>query len=157
MYSGDHFAEWRADFALAELSGGGFGENLTVRGFAERDVCIGDRLRVGTVLLEVSQPRQPCSNINRRWGRKGITEAVAANGRGGWYLRVIETGSLTAGDDVQLIARPYPSLTVALANDALYRRSDDKRLFAALITCAALTDSFKRGLNMRVAELGASA
>lgn len=156
MYSGDHFAAWRADHGLTDLSGGGFGENLTVTGFAEPDVCIGDRLGVGSAVLEVSQPRQPCGNINRRWGRKGITEAVAANGRSGWYLRVVEPGALAAGDDVQLIRRPHPTLTVALANDALYRRSDDARVFAALIACQALTDSFKRGLNARLAELGAS-
>ena len=152
MYSADHFPDWRA-FGLEELGGGGFGENLTVAGFSETDVCIGDRLRVGTVLLEVTQPRQPCSNINRRWERKGVTEAVVANGRGGWYLRVIETGALKEGDPVDLASRPHPGLTIAQANDALYRRSRERRLFESLLGCAEMPDGFKRGLRARMKEL----
>lgn len=156
MYSADHFDLWRHEYALADLAPGGFGENLTVAGFAEADVCLGDRLRVGTALLEVSQPRQPCSNINRRWGRKGITEAVVANGWGGWYLRVLEPGTLGGGaDEVRLAERAHPGLTVSLATDALYRRCDDPAVFAALLDCPALPESFKRGLRGRLAELTA--
>ena len=154
MYSADHFSVWRTEFGLEGLEGGGFGENLTIAGFAEPDVSIGDIMRVGTALVQIGQPRQPCSNINRRWGRKGITEAVTENGRGGWYLRVLETGTLQAGDAVELMGRPYPELTVARACDAFYRRCNDTAVLGAFIDCPALTDNFRRGLQRRLAELG---
>ena len=153
MYSADHFPFWRDDFGLEGLEGGGFGENLTVTGFAEADTCVGDTLRVGSALLQVSQPRQPCSNINRRWGRKGITEAVVENGRGGWYLRVLETGSLQSGDSVDLVARPFADLSIARACDARYGRCNDPAVLEALIACPALSDGFRRGLQKRRADL----
>jgi MOSC domain-containing protein YiiM len=153
MYSADHFPYWRSNFGLDGLEGGGFGENLTVTGFAEPDVCIGDTLRVGTALLQISQPRQPCSNINRRWGRKGITEAVADTGRGGWYLRVLQPGTLRAGDAVELLARPFPELSIALACDAYYRRCNDSAVLEAFIACPLLTDGFRGGLQKRLAQL----
>ena len=154
MYSADHFPAWRSDHGLEGLTGGGFGENLTVNGFAEEDVCIGDRLNVGSVVLEVSQPRQPCSNINRRWQRKGITEAVTQNGRGGWYLRVLEPGRLSAGDEVLLVDRPNPGLTVKLATDAFYRHRRDPNLLTSLIACPQLSERFKEGLRSRLEEVG---
>ena len=153
MYSADHFPGWRAGHGLADVGPGGFGENLTVSGLAEADVCVGDRLRVGTTLLEVSQPRQPCSNIDRRWGRKGVMDATVASGRGGWYLRVIEPGEIRAGEAVRLVERPHPGLTVALANDAHYGRCHDRAAFDALLACPSLTESFKRGVRARMAKL----
>ena len=109
---------------------------------------------VGSVVLEVSQPRQPCSNINRRWQRKGITEAVTQNGRGGWYLRVIIPGKLTAGDEVLLAERPNAGLTVKLATDLFYRHRRDPNLLASLIACPQLSERFKEGLRSRLAEPG---
>ncbi len=152
MYSADHFQEWVSLFGLAGLAGGGFGENLTVSGFAEPDVCIGDRLCVGSTLLEVTQPRQPCTNINRRWGRKGITEAVTASGRGGWYLRVIEPGSVSPGDEVVLVNRPHPDLTIAAACDALYRRNRSRQLLEALVGAREMPEGFRQRLRVRLNE-----
>ena len=101
----------------------------------------------------ISQPRQPCSNINRRWGRKGITEAVADNGRGGWYLRVLETGTLQAGDEIEVVSRPFPELSIVLACDAFYRRCHDPAVLAAFIACPPLTESFRVGLQKRLAHI----
>ena len=155
MYSADHFPYWRGEMGLEGVGGGGFGENLTVSGFTERDVCIGDRLRVGSVLLEVTQPRKPCSNINRRWGRDGVTQAVTENGRGGWYLRVIEPGSLAAGEAVTLEARPHPELAVSLANEAMYGRTSDPAVLEAFLACPQMPEAFKRGLRARLEKLSA--
>ena len=153
MYSSDHFVDWRNNFSLEGLAAGGFGENLTVRGFADPQVCIGDHLGIGTTILEISQPREPCSNINRRWGRKGVTEAVAETGRGGWYARVLQVGTLEAGEEVVLLDRPFPALTVASANDAAYGRARVRAAVEALLACPALTGTFKRRLAARLAQL----
>ena len=154
MYCGDHYPAWSAEHGLASIGPGGFAENLTVTGCGEPDVCVGDRLRVGrNLVLEVSQPRQPCSNIDRRWRRQGVMAATVATGRGGWYLRVLQPGEVRAGDEVVLLERPFPGLTVAVANDAHYDRCRDRGVFEALLACPALTDGFKRSVRAGLAKL----
>lgn len=76
---------------------GAFGENLVVEGATEADICLGDRWRLGDVLLEVSQGRQPCWKLNLRFGVPDMARRVQDTGRTGWYFRVIEAGSLHAG------------------------------------------------------------
>ncbi|MFI5371506.1 MAG: MOSC domain-containing protein, partial [Candidatus Eisenbacteria bacterium] len=72
----------------------------------------GERWSVGTVVLEVSQPRGPCANISRRWNREDLLTRVTRSRRGGWYLRVIDPGRLTSGDIVTRDSGPHPEWTV---------------------------------------------
>lgn len=113
-YPFDHYGPWRDEIGSHELlSGpGAFGENISTTGMDEGAICIGDRLRLGTALVEVSQGRQPCWKLDHRFGQKGITAAVIANGRAGWYYRVIETGMVEPGDNLGLVDRPYPQWSV---------------------------------------------
>ena len=67
---------------------------------------------------------------------------------------MLEPGGLAAGDSVELVSRSHPGLTIARANDALYRRSADKGLFEALLACSEMPEGFKRGLRSRLAEIG---
>ena len=146
MYPADHYPLWRAELNLPEIGPGGFAENLSVAGVTEADVCVGDRLRVGEVTFEVSQPREPCKKIDRRWQRRDMTKAVAATGRSGWYLRVLTPGRLRNGQEVDLLERPYPRLSVAAANGCVFRKSGDTATAAALLDCPALSDAFRRTL-----------
>lgn len=84
---------------------GGMGENISTEGMTEENVCIGDIYSVGSVRLQVSQPRSPCWKIDARHGRDGITRYVADQGIAGWYYRVLQTGSAQAGDVLTLTAR----------------------------------------------------
>jgi MOSC domain-containing protein YiiM len=106
LYPLDHHAWWRDRIgdhpALGEP--GGFGSNLAVSGLTEEMVHIGDRFRLGTALIEVSQPRQPCWKIEHRFGHKGMVAAIVQTGRSGWYFRVIETGEVAAGDSLERVA-----------------------------------------------------
>ncbi len=154
MYSGDHFPLWESQHRLEGLSGGGFGENLTIDGSTEADICLGDALRFGSVVARVSQPRYPCANINRRWGRRGIAEAVGETGRSGWYLSVVEPGKVSAGDELLLVERPWPGLTVALANDALFGRLDDREALERLIAYPGWRESFRTSVAKHLASLG---
>ncbi len=149
-YSADHFAGWRADPELAALSGGGFGENLTLSGLTEPDVCIGDAWRAGDVLLEVSQPRQPCWKLGRRWRKPEMVKQVVQNGQTGWYLRVLEEGLLEAGFSLQLERRPHPDWSIAAANRVMYDRKTPADRIRALIALPELSDAWKDELGERV-------
>ncbi|MFI5054530.1 MAG: MOSC domain-containing protein, partial [Acidimicrobiia bacterium] len=85
-YGVDHYTWWRSELGIAELGPGAFGENLSVADLDETTVCVGERWSVGTVVLEVSQPRGPCANISRRWNREDLLTRVTRSRRGGWYL-----------------------------------------------------------------------
>jgi MOSC domain-containing protein YiiM len=149
-YSSDHFADWRQDPDLAAVSGGAFGENLTVTGATEATVCIGDAWRIGDVLLEVSQPRQPCWKLGRRWRKPELVKQVVVTGRTGWYLRVLEEGLLEAGMTMTLERRPHPDWTIAAANGVMYDRRLPADRIRALIALPELSDAWKNELGERV-------
>ena len=111
-YSAAHYPAWVADFPQhADLFvPGGVGENLTINGLVESDLCLGDIHRIGTASLQVSQPRQPCFKFALRFDDNQLPKAMVRNGRAGWYYRVIEEGMLRAGDTVKLVGRPNPEL-----------------------------------------------
>src|SRR5277367_3306676 len=91
-YSANHYPKWRDELRMPDMPCGAFGENLTIAGFNEESVCIGDIVRIGGVTFEVSQPRQPCWKLARRWRMHELVGFVVRNGRTGWYLRVLEEG-----------------------------------------------------------------
>ena len=114
-YPHDHYPHWRTVLGDHPLLGaeGAFGENISTIGLVEEAVCLGDRFRLGTALVEVSQGRQPCWKLDHRFSRKGVLAEVVRSGRSGWYYRVIETGMVAAGDTAELVARPLAEWSVA--------------------------------------------
>ena len=92
LYPLDHHTFWHEQLGYHPLldDPGAFGSNLAVRGLNEADLSIGDKLRLGTALLEVSRPRQPCWKIEHRFGTRGMVKAVLRSNRCGWYFRVLE-------------------------------------------------------------------
>lgn len=115
-YAFDHYALWREErpeFAAELARPGAFGENISTSGLTERDVCIGDRYRLGSATVEVSQGRQPCWKLGHRFAEPAMVEAVIRTGRGGWYYRVLVPGEVAAGDTLELAERPYPEWPVA--------------------------------------------
>ena len=149
-YAGDHYADWRQVPGLEEITGGGFGENLTVSGVSEATVCIGDAWRVGDVLLEVTQPRQPCFKLGRRWRTPELVKQVLGNGRTGWYLRVLEEGPIEAGMTMTLERRPHPEWTIAAAHNVMYDRRLPAERIRALISLPELSQAWKDELGERV-------
>ena len=87
---------------------GGVGENLAIAGMVEADNCIGDVHAIGSALLQACQPRQPCFKFALRFENNRLPKAMVRSGRSGWYYRVLQTGTVSAGDTVMLHARPNP-------------------------------------------------
>jgi len=134
-YPQEHYAAWRAELGAHALleAPGAFGENLHSRGLTEATVCLGDRWRVGDVLLEVTQARQPCWKLGERLGRSDMAKRLQNSRRTGWYYRVLEEGALWAGAELVLQERPHPQWSMARLLDMLYRPSlDAAELRAAL-------------------------
>ncbi|MGB3711880.1 MAG: MOSC domain-containing protein [Erythrobacter sp.] len=125
LYPLDHHDFWRGELGALDLleRPGAFGSNLAVRGIAEAAVHIGDRFRVGSAILEVSQPRKPCWKIEHRFATetesRGMVALIMRTGRCGWYFRVIEPGEAEAGDTIERIEIGHEGWTVARTFDAM--------------------------------------
>lgn len=124
-YPIEHYAKWLIEHPSAEalLAAGGFGENLTTRGFDEDSVCIGDVLRIGGVTAQVTQPRRPCFKLGLRFANIRMLRAMLRSGRSGWYLRVLEPGLVEAGASITTIDRLNPSWPVARLNRLIEGRA----------------------------------
>jgi MOSC domain-containing protein YiiM len=119
----------------ALLVPGAFGENLTIAGCDETTVCLNDIVRIGSCLLQVSQPRQPCFKFALRFADITMPQAMVRNGYCGWYYRVLRPGQLAATDTVTLEERPHPLWPIDRVNRRIVQRqgtAEEKSEFAAL-------------------------
>ncbi len=152
-YSADHYPKWREELSMPGMPYGAFGENLTIAGLSEASVCIRDTFRNGTVTFEVSQPRQPCWKLARRWRMHELLPMVVRNGRSGWYFRVLQEGWIEAGMPVTLVNRPNPEWTVARANEIMNHRRRDVELALELSAVPGLANSWVEELRERAEQL----
>jgi MOSC domain-containing protein YiiM len=152
-YAFDHYGAWREELGETPLLGGpgAFGENLSTRGVTEDDVCLGDRLRAGMVLLEISQARQPCWKLNDRFNVPDMALRVQNSLRSGWYYRVLEPGVLAPGDELVLIERPYPNWPVRRLIELLYHRRLDKDWLREALTLP-LPSSWHQSFEKRLSR-----
>jgi len=129
-YPFDHYAAWCAELGQLELlrRPGAFGENISTCGLTEDGICLGDRLQAGSVVLEVSQPRQPCWKLADRFGLPKMPRYVQERMRTGWYYRVLEPGSVVAGECLVLLERPFPGWPIRKLVELLYKNSLDRDL-----------------------------
>ena len=102
VYQTESYDYWRDYLARDDLRPGNFGENFTVSGMADRDVCIGDRYRIGEAEFEVTQPRVTCFRVGMRIGVPEMPNLLVSQHRPGFYFRVIAEGTVRAGDDIEL-------------------------------------------------------
>lgn len=142
-YAASHYPYWREQLGRPDLPHGAFGENFTVDGLTEDTVSIGDVYRLGSALVQVSQPRQPCWKLARRWRIKELTALVEQTGRTGWYLRVLEEGEVEPGQPLTLQERPYPEWTVSRATRTMRSRTRDSSAAGELAGIDALAASWR--------------
>ena len=117
-YAQEDADHWSAELGR-ELPPGRFGENLRTAGLDLTGAVIGERWRVGTVELEVCQPRLPCHKLAARMGEPRMVKRFAQASRPGAYLRIVREGMLGAGDAIELLSRPDHGITVRDVSDAI--------------------------------------
>ncbi len=149
-YAAAHYDVWRRELAKPDLPFGGFGENFTVDGLAEPDFCIGDVWSVGSAVVQVSQARQPCWKLARRWKIKTLALQVQQNGRTGWYLRVLTEGVVAPRAPITLVERPNPAWTIARCNRIMHVDKTDLASAAELAALPTLSASWKNTLTNRI-------
>jgi MOSC domain-containing protein YiiM len=111
-YPSEHYPFWRNELPGQPLAWGAFGENLTTDGWWEDEVHVGDRFRIGTAELVVTQPRMPCFKLALRFGSDDVVGRFLESGRPGFYLRVLQEGEVEAGDPMERIAEDPLRVTV---------------------------------------------
>jgi MOSC domain-containing protein YiiM len=152
-YPMEHYAYWRQEFPNDELPWGAFGENLTVEGLLESEVNIGDRFRIGTAEVMVTQPRFPCFKLNLKFGRDDMVKRFLNSRLSGIYFSVVQEGEIGAGDAITLVSRDENNVTVAdivqiyvrEASDDLVRRAIQVPALAADLRTYFQEQSKRRG------------
>lgn len=154
VYSRDHYPHWE-EVLGRELALGAFGENFTLQGWTEGQVSIGDVFRVGTVVVQISQPRVPCWKLAMKWGMDRLPEQVAKSGATGYYYRVLQPGAARAGQPLIRESEHPAGVTVAEANRIMHRDKDDLEGLRRLIGLDVLAESWKQSLAKRLDRLQA--
>jgi MOSC domain-containing protein YiiM len=147
-YCAEHYPTWQAEFSLA-LPFGAFGENITIEGLTEDALCIGDILSVGTTLLQISQPRQPCANLIRRWDKPTLPRRMEETGWTGFYCRTVRTGEIEAGQPIVITERPHTGWTLLRANRLMHAERPDTEGIMALRSLPLLSAEWKRILGRK--------
>ena len=120
VYQIDSYRYWQAQLCRSDFSYGQFGENFTVDGLPDGEVCIGDRYRIGSAVFEVTQPRVTCYRVGIRMNEPQMVALLVSHGRPGFYFRVIEEGEVEAGDEIVQVAAGPERMTVVSVNALLY-------------------------------------
>lgn len=150
-YASEHYPLWRSELAPQELPFGMFGENLTLEGLLETEAHIGDQFRVGSALLQVTQPRMPCFKLGIRFGRPDIVKRFWMSDRPGIYFSVLEEGDVATGDRVELVARDPQNVSVTDVV-RLYRGVEMDHQILERALRAPLFGGWLEGIRQRRAE-----
>ncbi|QSL93666.1 MOSC domain-containing protein [Ectopseudomonas toyotomiensis] len=150
-YPREHYAAWLAELGEHPLlmQPGAFGENFSTTGWTEDDACLGDLIRAGSALLQVSQGRMPCWKLSDRFGVANLALRVQQSGRTGWYYRVLQEGVVGVGDRLQVVERIHADWPLSRLSAVLF----DKRVEPELLReCLALplVPSWRRTLERRL-------
>lgn len=153
----EHYPYWRETLKVGEsFAYGAFGENFTLVGLTEDQVCIGDIYAVGTTRVQVSQPRQPCVNLARKWRCKDMPQRMIDLGHTGFYLRVLETGEVGAGDMLALLERPHSQLSITAINNAFYHHPGGADMDAVLAALPELSEVMRNYFRRRMTKSASS-
>ncbi len=148
-YPAEHYEYWRQELPEVLFSWGKFGENLTTEGLGEDTLCIGDRLRVGSAVLTVTQPRMPCYKLALRFDRDDMIKRFLTSRRSGFYFSVIEEGEVRAGSEVEILSRDPHRVTVLDIMRLYLGQTRDQELLQRARNVSALPQNWKAELMLR--------
>lgn len=148
VYSYEHYPFWEKELGKP-LSYGAFGENLTIRGFLEPDVCIGDIFQLGSTIVQISQPRQPCFKLAARYQFPEMPLKVQKTGFTGFYFRVLQRGKVYFNDKLILLHKHPQAITVAFANRVMHHDKNIIEDTEKLLSVNELSASWRSTLEKR--------
>lgn len=149
-YPSEHYAFWRSELPDTELPWGAFGENLTTEGVLEHDLHVGDRLRVGSTELIVTQPRMPCFKLGIRLDRDDVVKRFLDSRRSGFYLAIAVAGEVAAGDAIAIVDRHPAAVSIPEVLRLYLGEERDPARLQAAVDIPALSDAWRRDLLERL-------
>jgi ferredoxin-NADP reductase/MOSC domain-containing protein YiiM/ferredoxin len=152
VYQLDSYRYWEGQLGRSNLSYGQFGENFTVEGLPDAEVCVGDRYRIGSALFEVSQPRVTCYRVGIRMDDPQMAAKLVAHHRPGFYFRVLEEGEVGAGDEIVKIADGPENMTVAEIDAMLYLGKPTREQLDRALRIPTLSEGWKGSFRALLQE-----
>ena len=143
VYQIDSYRYWERELGRSDFVHGQFGENFTVEGLSDDEVCIGDRYRIGTALFEVTQPRVTCYRVGIRMNDPRIPALLVSHRRPGFYFRVLEEGEVQAGDEIFKVASGPEQMTVAEVDGLLYLPGHPRQQLLRALRIPALSPGWQ--------------
>lgn len=147
LFSVDQYPYWQEKYPELDWNWGMFGENLTVAGLDESELIIGSQYRIGSAVVQITQPREPCYKLGIRFGTQQILKEFIEHGHPGTYVKVLQNGTVKAGDTFELIKTPTTSLTTKEFFDLLFTKEKDKNLLQMVVDNEALPLSKRERLK----------
>jgi MOSC domain-containing protein YiiM len=154
VYPFEHYASWQRELGRDDFTFGQFGENFTVSGMLEKQVCIGDVFRVGSALFQVTQPRVPCFKLAAKMGSPEFPKLFMASARTGFYLRVMEEGDVGAGDLIVQENQNSFRMTVESVFRLAYFDWENVQKLKEALCLVSLSPNWQRMFEERLEELG---
>ena len=149
-YPAEHYPFWRDELPGMELPWGMFGENFTTEGLLEVDLHIGDRLRIGSAVLVVRQPRMPCYKLAAKFQRDDIIDRFLQSGRSGFYFSVEQEGEVQTGDSFEFLSREPDAISIAEMNRLFFSDKYNRLLLEKAIATPALPEDWRDYLAQRL-------
>ena len=140
LFSADYYPYWKNLYPDLDWDYGMFGENLTVSGLDETQLCIGDIYKIGTALVQVIQPREPCFKFGIKFGTQQVLKQFIQYGRPGTYVSILEEGHVTLNDKMILAKRSQNGLTIAQLFHLYYARDKDQELLKLAVNNEVLPE-----------------
>ena len=155
VYPSEHYDYWEQELPGMKLPWGMFGENFTTTGLFESELNIGDKFRVGSSLVMVTEPRMPCYKLGIKFGDLDIVKRFLASERTGFYCAVLQEGEVGTGDRIELIEEDRHRVKVSDITRLYIREKDNAELLRRLFVVEALPDNWKNYFQHRLEKLNA--
>jgi MOSC domain-containing protein YiiM len=155
LYPFEHFDVWARELPEMNFPLGAFGENFTTQGLLEEDVAIGDRFKVGTAELVVTQPRMPCFKLGIRFGRDDMVKRFLRSGRSGYYVAVAREGVVGRGDVIERLSRDSRGVSIADVFALYSRDAGNRDLLERVVDHPGLPESWRESFRHRLRALDA--
>ncbi|KEO81875.1 MOSC domain-containing protein [Tumebacillus flagellatus] len=151
VYPHEHYAHWNEQFGV-ELPPGAFGENLTLQGLTEDDVCIGDIYRIGDAVVQVTQARIPCKMIDLKLDVNGLFQQTALQAKSGYFFRTLQEGRIAKDSQVMLVERDPREVTASFCLHTVYHDKKNTAALRKILAVPALADNWRNMLQRLLDE-----